>query len=108
MAVLVTDYQKKQNSKGGNFMVLTVEGGIIMQKNQQTGSWVAQALRTNIIANLDEKSCKALVGKSLPGTVIKKFVAPYTFRMANGDERVLNYKYEYMNDDEDSSELSFD
>jgi len=108
MAVLVTAYQKKQNSKGGNFMVLTVEGGVVMQKNEQTGSWVAQALRTNIIANLDERSCEALVGKSLPGTVIKKNVAPYTFRTANGEERMLNYKYEYLNDDEDSPELSFD
>ena len=96
MAVTVTNYLKKKNSEGGSFLVLTIEGGVQMRQSQDTGNWFASSLKTNILANMDEASCRAMIGKELPGTIIKKKCPPYSFTIpSTGEERTLDYTFDY-------------
>lgn len=101
MSVTVTGYQKKKNSEGGSFYVLQIEGGVNISKSETTGNYFASTMKTNIVASMDETSCKALIGSQLPGTIIKKEVMPYSYTVpSTGEEIMLNYKYEYVAEDE--------
>lgn len=102
MSVTVTGYQKKKNSEGGSFFVLQIEGGVNITKSETSGNYFATTMKTNIVASMDEVSCKALIGSELPGTVIKKEVAPYSYTIpSSGEEVMLNYKYEYVAEEEE-------
>jgi len=104
--VTVTGFQKRKNSEGGSFLVLTIEGGVMLNKSETSGNWFASTMKTNIVASMDENSCQALVGQQLPGTIIKKEVKEYAYTIpSSGEQVILNYKYEYVNDDEVSESV---
>ncbi|MFM7024429.1 MAG: hypothetical protein ACKOXB_15785 [Flavobacteriales bacterium] len=100
--VTITGYSKKDSPSGGKFIVLHLEGGVQMVRSEESGTWFASALKTNIIASVDEKTCKTLVGTQLPGTIIKKKVTPYKYTVpSTGEERMLDYRYEYINEEQE-------
>ena len=59
-------------------------------------NYYAQSMKTNIIASMDIKSCKSIVGEKLPGEIAKKNCDPYSFTTADGISKTLNYTYEYQ------------
>lgn len=94
--VTVVNYERKHNRDGGSFLVLNIEGGIQMTKSESTGAWFAQTLKTNILANMDEKSAKAMIGTQIAGKIVKKECKPYVYTIpTTGEEKMLNYTYEY-------------
>ncbi len=98
--VTITGYHKRKNQEGGSFLVLTIEGGVTMSQSESTGNWIASTLKTNIIASMDEKTCMTMIGQQLPGTIERKACAPYSYTIpSTGEEKTLNYTYEYSSDD---------
>lgn len=105
--VTVVKYERKNNKEGGSFLLLTIEGGVTMSKSETTGTWFAQTLKTNILANMDEKSAKALVGQKIPGKIIKRQCTPYTYCIpTTGEEKLLDYTYEYDCDEVEMETLA--
>ena len=99
--VTVTGYTKKDSASGSKFIVLHLEGGLQMVKSE-TGTWFASALKTNVIASVDEKTVKTLVGTQLQGSIIKQKCNPYKYTVpSTGEERLLDYKYEYVDNEGD-------
>ncbi len=104
--VTITGYTKKESATGGKFIVLHLEGGLQMVRSEDTGTWFASALKSNIIASVDEKTCRSLIGTQIPGSIIKQKVTPYKYTVpSTGEERMLDYRYEYIN--EEQEELMF-
>jgi hypothetical protein len=99
MSVIVTGYQKKKGANG-SFLVLTLEGGVEMKKNATTGGYFASAMKTNLLASMDEKACKGLVGQQFPGNIVKQQCTPYAYVVpSTGEEKMLDYKYMYTNEE---------
>jgi hypothetical protein len=104
--VTIVGFEKKRSKNGGSFLVLTVEGGVKVERSESTGNWFAQTLKTNILASMDEATAKALIGSQLPGKIVKKRCSPYTYVIPNtGEERVLEYTYEYVQTTDDNQEI---
>ena len=94
--VTVTGFTEKRNAKGGKFMVLNLEGDLTFSRSEETGAVFASAMKTNIIANLDKETCRALVGTQLAGSIKKIAVEPYTYITPDGGRKILDYKFEFF------------
>ena len=71
-----------------------------MIKSESTGNWFCQVSKCNIIASFGEPTAKAMLGQSMCGSIVKVDCEPYTYKIPNtGEEKVLNYTYEYVEDD---------
>ena len=101
--VTVTGFTEKRNATGGKFMVLNLEGDLTFSRSEETGAIFASAMKTNIIANLDKETCRALVGTQLGGAIKKIAVEPYTYITPDGDRKILDYKYEFFPAEEEAS-----
>jgi hypothetical protein len=95
--VTIVDYKKRENAEGKEFMSLTVEGDVELIKSSKTGKFYATAKRTSIVSTFDEETCKRIVGKSIPGAIVKVESEPYEYEIpgSSGETVTLNHKYEY-------------
>lgn len=100
MSVTIIGYQKKKNQEGGSFLVLNIEGGVVMSQSESTGSWFASTMKTSIVASMDEKTIMGMIGQTLPGTIIKKQCPPYSYTIpSTGEDKTLDYTYEFCPED---------
>ena len=95
--VTVIDYHVRESKKGDSFTTLSLQGDLEMIKSQNSGKFYATARRASIIATFDEQACKALIGKTLPGSIEKAPVdEPYDYKIPGSKESIkLDYTYEY-------------
>ena len=67
-----------------------------MVKSSKTGKFYATAKSCSIISTFDEETCKSLIGKQMPGRIVKVETEPYEYSIPNSDEVIeLNFNYEY-------------
>ena len=95
--VTVIDYHVRESKTGETFTTLSLQGDIEMIKSQKTGKFYATAWKASIIATFNEDACKALIGKTLPGSIEKTPVdEPYDYQIPGSKEVIkLDYTYEY-------------
>ena len=97
MAVIVVGYEKKKSAKGGSFIIIKVEGGVQSIFNEQTKKWYLTSMKTNIIASIDETTCKNLVGTELPGTIVKQKCMPYNYTVPlSGKTLTIAHRFVYQ------------
>jgi hypothetical protein len=94
--VTVIDYTKRQSADGKEFFVLNLQGGVEFQQSKNTGNFYATALKASITCTFPESTCKALVGKQLPGAIQRVECDDYEYtNPETGEILTLHHKCLY-------------
>ena len=95
--VTIKDYAIYHNSTTGeSFVSLILEGDLEMVKSQSTGSYYATTRKCSITSTFDEATAALMVGKQIPGAIVKKKCDPYDYTVhSTGEVIKLDFRYEY-------------
>ena len=95
--VTIIDYKKRLNAEEKPFISLVVQGDVELVKSAKTGKFYATAKKCSIVSTFDENTCKTLVGKQMPGNIVKVDSEPYVYEIpgSGGETITLNYQYQY-------------
>ena len=100
--VTVSGYEHKRNQRGEKFIVLNLISDVVMEQSTNTGNWFANTYKANIVASFDEDTAKLMVGKQLPGSIIKRECDPYVFVVkSTGKKMTLSHTFEYVDNGKD-------
>ena len=95
--VRIVNYQKRVAEGGKEFFTLELQGGIEMVKSQETGKFYITARKASISSTFDERTCQALIGTELPGSVRKVDCEEYEYTIKDtGEVITLSHRYEYV------------
>ena len=103
--VTVSDY-RVVDSENGCYVRLILTGDIAMVQSSETGNFYATARRCTISATYDEDTAEMMIGKELPGNIIKQECDPYTFTTDSGEEIELSHRWTYT--EKSDEELAID
>ena len=104
--VTVKDYHEREGEKGKTYLTLELEGDVSFVQSQNTGRFYAAVKRAFMFAAMDESTAKALIGKSLPGTIERVPCDPYDYTVPETGEIItLAYSYTYVPEGVEKSEL---
>ena len=93
--VTISDYQPRVDSKGATFFVLILSSGIELVKSKKSGNTYFTERKCSKTCTFSETTCKALLGKDLPGSVERVTVEPYEYTTRDGEKIMLDFKWEY-------------
>ena len=94
--VTITDFKKRENTQGKEFIVLVLEGDLELVKSQESKQYYATVRRTTIASTLSEAVSSNLVGKTLPGTIEKVETKPYDYmNRETGEVIQLDFTFRY-------------
>lgn len=100
--VTVSGYEEKKNQRGERFIVLNLVSDVVMEKSPNTGNYFANIYKANIVASFNEETAKLMVGKQLPGAIIKKDCEPYEYVVkSTGAKKILTHTFEYVENGKD-------
>ena len=100
--VTVSGYEQKKNQRGEKFIVLNLISDVVMEQSTNTGNWFANTYKANIVASFDEDTAKLMVGKQLPGSIIKQECDPYEYVIkSTGKKKILSHTFEYVENGKD-------
>ena len=95
--VTIVDYRACKSSDGKQFFSLVLEGDITMVQSKETGHWYATAKRASITSTFSEERAKSLIGKEMPGSIIRESCEPYLYTIPEtGEEIELSHTYRYV------------
>lgn len=77
--VTVSDYAVRQNQDGESFVTLTLQGDVELVQSQTTGNFYATAKKCSISSTFNEQVAASLIGKQLPGRIVKQECETYEF-----------------------------
>ena len=105
--VTVTNYAQKKSSDGKKFFSLELTGEVEFALTK-TGKSFATARKCTIPSTFDEITCKALVGKQMPGIIKKIEVQEYEYKVPKtGEVITLSHRYEYCPEDNSMEKAVF-
>jgi hypothetical protein len=93
--VTIVDFEIKTNKSGKGFYVLVLQGEpeIIISK---TGNPYLSTSKANLSTTMNEVACKQMIGKTLPGSIIKVNCEPYEIISEEGEIISKDSRYEYQ------------
>ncbi len=99
--VKIINYQKRQSEgKNKEFFALIIQGDLEIVKSANGGNYVS-APKMSIPTTFDEATCISLIGREMPGKIVKQECEPYTYtEKSTGEVVTLNFKYEYIKEDQ--------
>jgi len=101
MSVHIIDYKERVNANDESFFALILEGDVEMVQSQETGRFYATARRASVTSTFTEETCKRLIGKTMPGKIVKSPCEPFEYTLPESGEVIsLNHRYEYVSPDE--------
>lgn len=94
--VTIIGYVKRQGPDA-EFFLLQLQGDMEVLVSAQSGRPYATAKKCKLSSTFDEPTCKAMIGKTIPGSIIKLPVEePYEYQIPNSEEVItLDYIYSY-------------
>lgn len=95
--VHIVDFKQRKNSATGEtFNVLVLEGDLEMVQSTVTGRYYATAKRATVTSTFNEETCRRLIGRSMPGSVVKQACDPYDYTIEKtGEVITLTHRYAY-------------
>jgi len=106
--VTISEYKKRMNAKGEEFFVLILSGDIDLVQSTLTGNFYATSKRTSITTTFDEKTCKSLIGRQLPGTIRRVECEPWqSVNESTGEVITHHHRYAYAPQGETMEENVF-
>ena len=97
--VTVTEFNQRQSEDGRVFFTLTIQGGVEIVKSVNGNTYIT-ARKTSIPTTFNELTCSSLIGKELPGQVVKVECEPYEYlNKETGEYITLSHSYEYLEEE---------
>lgn len=98
--VTVSDYAVRENSDGEEFIALILQGDLTMVKSQETGRYYATAKKCSITSTFTADQAQALIGRQIPGSIIRQESDPYDYTIPETGEVVeLTHRWVYSPDE---------
>ena len=96
--VTVSSYQPRTSVEGKEYFALELTSqDLEMVISQQTGSFYATVRKCYISSTFSELVCKMMVGKQLPGCIVRTDCEPYEFTVPETGEIITwSHRYEYQ------------
>jgi hypothetical protein len=89
--VTIVDYKERTTLEEKSYFVLIIQGGVELVKSSTSDMHYATAMRCSIPTTFEELTCKGLIGKQLPGAIIKKDCEPYEVTNRRNGQVVTMY-----------------
>lgn len=94
--VTVSNYSVRKNAESNSFVTLALQGDLEMVQSLETGKFYATVRTCNISSTLDESTAALMVGKQMPGSIVKVQCEPYEYTIPETGEVVnLSHRYTY-------------
>lgn len=95
--VTVIDYAIRMNGNGEEFVTLILQGDVDIVQSKNTGKFYATAFQTSIVSTFSEQVAARMVGKELPGQIVKLECEPYEYTIPESGEIIsIGHTYEYV------------
>ena len=95
--VTIVDFRISKNADGEKFVSLIIEGDLTLIQSKETGSFYATAKRASITSTFTEERASKLIGREIPGDIIRESCDPYTWiEPESGEEITLSHTYKYV------------
>ena len=95
--VTVVNYHRHSNAEGEEYFTLELRGDLEMVQSQSTGRFYASTNRCYVSSTFDENTCKLMIGKSIPGSIVKKEVEQYDYTVPESGEVIqLTHRWEFQ------------
>lgn len=106
--VKVIGYTEREKD-GEKFFVLVLQGKPEIVKSLNTGKSYMTVRKATISCTFDEDTCKALVGETFVGSIVRVACEPYEYTSQTTGEIIrLNFRYEYCEEAETQEEAVFE
>lgn len=93
--VKIVDFTTRQSQDGETFNALILEGDLETVKSENGGVYFTTR-RTSVPSNFDDDKCESLIGRELPGKIVRQECTPYEFIVPEtGEAIMLGHTYEY-------------
>jgi hypothetical protein len=93
--VTIKSYFLSQNGEGKTYVVLELIGELEILPSK-SGKFYADVKRCKIPTRIDEATARLMVGKQIPGSIVKKECAAWEYTVpATGEVVTINYRFEY-------------
>lgn len=95
--VTVSNFFEMKNDEGESFVSLELSGDLEMVQSQSTGLFYATSRRCRINSTFNAELAKTMLGKTLPGNLVKIQCEEYDYTIQDTGEIVrLAHRYVYM------------
>lgn len=95
--VTVTNFKVVETDEGDTYVRLLLEGDLEMIKSDKTGNFYAHTKRCSISSTFNAIVAEKMIGRQLPGSIVKKEVEPYEFEI-DGETLTLTHRWVYTNE----------
>ena len=100
--VTVSGYAVRQNQQGEEFVVLILQGDLEMVRSQETGNFYATAKKCTITSTFSKQITTEMVGKQLPGRIVKEDCEAYDYLVPETGEIVeMSHRWTYVPEGEE-------
>ena len=94
--VTVKNYHLREGERG-EFISLELEGDIEMVQSTNTGRFYATTRRCFISSTFDEATAQKMVGKQIPGSIVRMQCDTYDYTIPETGETIqLGFTYAYL------------
>ena len=99
-----------RSGENGDYVSLELEGDLEMVQSSNTGRFYATTRRCSISSTFDEPTAQKMIGKELPGAIVRVQCEPYEYVVPETAETIqLVHRYDYRPDGYKQEEvLSFE
>lgn len=98
--VKIIDFKVSRNADGKEFVSLKLQGDVEAIQSQQTGKFYFSAKTCYIASTFDPSTASSLIGKEIPGNVIRVASDPYEYTLKETGEIItLMHRYEFKPED---------
>lgn len=95
--VTIINCHLRQNKDGKSFVALELQGDVEMVQSLGTGKFYATARRCSIPSTFTEEAATALIGKELPGSIVRTACEAYDYKVPETGEVIrLSHTYQYL------------
>lgn len=103
--VTVKSYVSRTGDDDEQYILLELEGDMDLVKSNKTNRYYATVRSCKIFSTFDEQTAQRMVGKQIPGEIVRKQCEPYDFTVPETGE-VIKLAHSWDYDPEGNSVLS--
>jgi hypothetical protein len=106
--VTISDCQSRKNAKGETFYVLILSGEVDFAKSTLSGNFYLTTRRASVTTTFDQKTCQSLIGRQIPGRIIRVECEPWnSVNESTGELIVHHHRNAFVPDSETMEENVF-
>ena len=105
--VTVTGFKTVETPEGDSYVRLILQGDLELVQSSETGNYYATARSSSISCTFDEILAEKMVGKELPGRIIRVDTEPYEFTVDSGETIKLSHRWVYTEASDEDVALDY-